>query len=112
MKHVSDKIIELVIATTETNRTCHPGGHFWDFYPGNISFKSTHWNLFEDEAPVDFIYRYLNFNGVAETWLHTWQGIRIVVLAIAARLNASLFQTWVFRNIMQNMDSPTLRSCF
>ena len=47
-----------------------PASHYWDYYPGALSFESSHCNSFEDRAPVDFIYGCPIFKWVAETWLH------------------------------------------
>ena len=53
------------------NRVCHPGGHFWDYYPKVLSLSQvTACNSFEDRAPVDFIYGCPIFKWVAETWPH------------------------------------------
>ena len=35
------------------NRACHPGGHYWNYYPGALSCNSSRRNSFEDRAPVD-----------------------------------------------------------
>ena len=44
------------------NRAFHPGGHYWDYYPGTLcwsqvaDFNSSHCNSFEDLPPIDEIY--------------------------------------------------------
>ena len=38
------------------NMACRSSGHYWYYYPGALSFKSSHCNSFEDWAPVDEIY--------------------------------------------------------
>ena len=32
-----------------------PGGHSHDYYPGTISFKSSHYNLLKGKVPIDKI---------------------------------------------------------
>ena len=49
--------------------------------------NGSHWNLFEDRTPVDFIYRYPSFNWVAETWLYD-KVPRMAVVGLA------LFGAW------------------
>ena len=47
------------------NRACHPGDHIRDYYHVALSFKSGHCNSFENQAPIELIYRYLG--GVSKT---------------------------------------------
>ena len=49
---------------------CCPGGHYWNYYPGALSLKSSHCYSIKDKAPVDFIYGCLIFKWVAESGLH------------------------------------------
>ena len=41
---------------TIDNKACHPRGHYWDYYPGTLSFRWSHCNWFGDQAPVDEVY--------------------------------------------------------
>ena len=50
------------------NRECHPGDHYWDYYP--CALYLGHCNSFEDRAPEDEIYGCPIFKWVAVTWLH------------------------------------------
>ena len=50
-------------------RVCHPGGNNWDYYPGALSFESSHYNSFKDGAPVHEIYGCPIFKSVTVTWL-------------------------------------------
>ena len=56
------------------NRACHPGGHYWVFYPGTMSLNK--WSLcktFEDQWLPNFIYECPMSKRVAgEIWLHDW----------------------------------------
>ena len=36
------------------NRASRPGGHYYNYYPVALSFKSSHWSSFEDLAPIAF----------------------------------------------------------
>ena len=36
------------------NRTCQPGGHYWDFYPGTLSIKASHCSTLEDQGTRRF----------------------------------------------------------
>ena len=44
-----------IIVCCFTWAACHPGGHCWNYYPGVLSFKSSHCNPFENWAPVKTI---------------------------------------------------------
>ena len=53
------------------NRACHPGGHYWDYYPGAPSLsEDTYCNSFEDQALIDFIYGYPNLKWDVQTGGH------------------------------------------
>ena len=36
---------------TGVNRVCHPGGHSWDYYPGDLSL--THWGIVTPYGDID-----------------------------------------------------------
>ena len=48
-------------------------------------FKWSHCNSFEDGPPVDFIYGWPIVKWVAEIWLVTWQGTRIIIRSMATK---------------------------
>ena len=59
---IQEKIYCTVTEPDYTNMECHPGGHYWYFYPSFLSFKSSHCKSFEDQAPLDLIYGYRSSN--------------------------------------------------
>ena len=54
------------------NKFCHPGGHYWDYYPGALSVSQvTAIHLKIRRVPVYQISsdQTSNYNEVAETWI-------------------------------------------
>ena len=60
-------------ATGQSSRAtlaCHPGGHYWSYYPGALSLNQVTVTHLESRHPLMKIYRCPVFKWVAETWLH------------------------------------------
>ena len=44
-----------------------PGSHYWNYYPGTLpTFQPCHWHLFEAQRSIEFMYRCLIFQWVAD----------------------------------------------
>ena len=64
---------------SDKNSAWHPGGHYWSYQTGTLSFSRSHCNSFEEEISVDEIYGYLMFKWVAVTG-QDWEGTWVLVI--------------------------------
>ena len=66
----------------QTNRACHPGGHYWNCYTGSHSFS--HCNSLQDLVPIDESFKRLAVTG------QRLEVTRMVVLTMATRWHDQL----------------------
>ena len=87
------------------NSASHPGGHYWDYYndalPGMPYLKSGHCGSIDGRAPVDFIELGVADLQISRSDFITWQGTRIVALAMVTRVTCPITIMYIdgFMNI-------------
>ena len=73
------------------NKACYSGGHYSDYYPGALSFKSSHCSSYEDWAPVGIwrrpifrclIFEWVNSSPLSAMYMRQW--IRSALVQIMA----------------------------
>ena len=77
-----------------------PWWHLLELSSRCLIFKWNHCNAFEDQAPVDFMYKFLIFTRVTENW---WHGRVLYVLNIQCKPDISrscISRNWIYRGRM------------